>query len=135
MRRLVILLAVGWSSAVLLHLLTAPAYEAITSSAVTTPDGSTGFGSGVVTRATVLEVNGPGALVPLTFPLVVSAIALIAAFIASSRWSSRTAGLAAAVVAVFSLMGAMTIGVYYIPVALLLLLGAVLPQHGCPSRA
>lgn len=135
MRRLVILLAVGWSAAVLLHLSSAPAYESISSRVVATPHEITGLGSDVVTRSTILEANGPGALVALGFPLVVSAIALGAAFIPSSRLSSRIAGLAGAVVAVFSFTGAMTTGVYYIPVALLLLLGAVLPQRHLFSRA
>ena len=135
MRRVAVLLAVGWSLAMLLHLLSAPLYQGITSSATATHGGSGGFGTGGVRHSTILEVNGPGALGALAFPLVVGGIALVAAFTAPSRSSSRIAGLAGGLVALFSFLGAMTIGVYYLPAALLLLLGAVLPERLRPWRA
>jgi hypothetical protein len=75
------------------------------------PDGS------IVKRATLLEVDRAGAIIPVLFPV---GIALIAVF-----FRGRAVRVIAAVLmTAFSFLGGMSIGLYYLPAAILMILAA-----------
>jgi len=64
------------------------------------------------THATLLEVNGPWFIVPVLFPVVVALMALL-----SRRRAVRI--LAAVVIGAFCLI-AMSIGIFYVPAAIVM---------------
>jgi hypothetical protein len=109
-------LAALWASGVALYLLFAPIYA--TSTTIIGPNTSApGVVSTRVTdNATLLEVNGPGILITFAIPIVVALSPL------SVRKHRRRALLAAGVLTLgFCILGALSIGWFYLPTALLLL--------------
>jgi hypothetical protein len=83
---------------------------------------TSGRGGTMTGRSTLLAVNGLSALVPVLFPVVVSAGAVSLTrtrFIRPARW------VAAALLTAFALLGALSIGVFYLPSAIAMWLSAV----------
>ena len=75
--------------------------------------------------ATLLQVNGPDALVPLLLPVIVALVALI---------PKRVMRIVAAVLlAEFALIAGFSIGLFYIPAAFTMLLAAFAPGQTQPS--
>jgi hypothetical protein len=107
--------AAGWAIAAFIALLVLPVYSSIT----TTMNGTAVRGS-----ATLLSVNGPRVLFVLAVPVLASLLAIIPA---PSRVQRVLAIAAAAIASGFVLLGAMTVGVFFLPTALALILAALSP--------
>jgi hypothetical protein len=76
-----------------------------------------GLSDGEPVRATLLEVNGTRALVPIVcFPL-----AALVPVLAGRQWARVGAAI---LIGAFSFLGIMTIGLFYLPAAILLALAA-----------
>lgn len=69
------------------------------------------------TRATLLQVNGPYALIPVMFPVLITLIALLL----RKQWVRIAATI---LISGFALIGAFTIGLFYVPAAILMLLAS-----------
>jgi hypothetical protein len=82
-------------------------------------------------RATLLAVNGAEVLIPLSIPVLAALNALV-------PWPfsyRRPADVVGALVCVgFTVLGAMTIGLYFVPTALALAIIAVWPRTLLPRR-
>jgi hypothetical protein len=108
-----------WSVGLLVAAMTAPAYER-----------ETGTSSGEVVRgsATFLEVNGRWGLVVAAFPLLAT---ILVGWLLRGGRSNRAAVRAGWVVTgaltVISLLAMLTVGVYFLPVALALGISCALP--------
>ena len=76
--------------------------------------------------ATLLEVNGPAVLIPLTIPIALPALALAAT---RSRFRRLAYAIAALLLLVFCLLSGFSIGMYYVPAALAMLISALLPTR------
>lgn len=77
----------------------------------------TGFDGSRTTHATVLQVNGRQSLIPMLFPVIVALAALI--------FPTREVRIFAAVLMCgFTLLGAFTIGLLYLPAAIVMLITA-----------
>lgn len=135
MRRIAVLLALGWSLATFLYLLSAPVYDGVRSTVMVTRDGSTAHVPVVSTGSTMVEVNGPGVLVALALPVGLSLLAVMAAFVTAGRVSSRAVAITGIAAAIFCLVGAMTVGLLYAPAALLLLAGSAMPERQVNAHA
>jgi hypothetical protein len=107
-------------------LLLLPAYEGMVEIS------STGGGSDGVRRqrATLLAVNGPEALIPISIPVLAALNALL-------PWPFRYRRLADVVGALacgaLTLLGAMTIGLFFVPTALALATVAMWPRTPSPA--
>ena len=75
-----------------------------------------GFNDGHPTRATLLQVNGPGALIVL-FPVFVTLMPLLA----RKHWARIGATI---LTGGFAIIGGFTIGLFYLPSALVMLFAA-----------
>jgi hypothetical protein len=76
-----------------------------------------GEGSGGVTHATLLQMNGPWVIFPVMFPVLVAALPVV-----GRRHWLRIA--AAIVIGAFAFISGMSIGLFYFPAAVLMLLAA-----------
>ena len=115
--------AVAWGVVLLVGAATLPAYSG-TSVSVACP-GCPEVRSERTTQ-TLLQVNGPGVLLPVGFPLVVSALVTI------TLWRGRPSKAAAWVLIgllwPFTLAAIFSIGTFLAPATLLLTLAAVLSR-------
>lgn len=104
--------ALAWSAGLVLAALLWPAY----STSATSADGVT------LGRATLVAVNGPRALALMAIPLLMSGVVLWAIRVrrAGARWAGAVAWTAIGVLAIESLVGIMTIGLFILPVPVLL---------------
>ncbi|HEU4642597.1 MAG TPA: hypothetical protein VFS44_09090 [Gemmatimonadaceae bacterium] len=122
--------ALAWAAAVAAYFLLGPAYRWATSaihvSAEQAPTRVEATGT-----ATLLAVNGPRALIALLLPVLLTALPLLARRPATRR---RLAGAAAVLLGVFVLLGAASVGLFYLPAALALVLAAV-ASDGASTRA
>ena len=99
-----------WSAGVLLAALLVPVYNGSTSS----PDGVT------LTRLTLVQDNGVTALLVVLIPVMACAFvawAMIARRRDDARWSTPAAWTAVGVVVVVALLGILSVGAFFIPVA------------------
>ena len=76
-----------------------------------------GFNGSRPTRATLLQVNGPYALIPVMFPVLMTLIALLL----RKQWVRIVATI---LISGFAVIGAFTIGLLYLPAAILMLLAS-----------
>ena len=90
------------------------------------PDGS--GGEVVPLSASLIEVNGWGVLIPLAVPVVLTAIGLWVALTGDGRRASTKVimWVAAILLTVFCGLGLISIGIYYLPTALALLIAAII---------
>ena len=79
-----------------------------------------------VTRPTILQANGWLVLIPLALPVLIAGLAAIL----SARW---TRIVAATLIGLFVFVAAASIGLFYLPASLLLLLAAVGPWSRAPA--
>jgi hypothetical protein len=77
----------------------------------------TGFDGVHTTHATLLQVNGSWAILAVAFPVIIALLPLV-----FRKQAIRI--IATLVVGAFSLIGGFTIGLFYIPSALAMLLAA-----------
>jgi hypothetical protein len=76
-----------------------------------------GFNGSQPTRATLLQVNGPYALIPVMFPVLTTLIALLL----RRQWVRIVATI---LISGFALIAGFTIGLFYLPAAILMLLAS-----------
>jgi hypothetical protein len=80
-----------------------------------------GFSGGRPARATLLEVNGAWAVVPMMFPVLVAALAVAI--------PGRGVRIGAAVVlGIFSFIGGFTVGMFYVPSFFAMVVAAALTR-------
>ena len=106
-------LAAVWSAGVLLVALLVPVYDSSTSSS----DGIT------LIRQTLVQTHGATALVLVIVPLVACAVVARAMFVRrrdDARWSTPAAWVAIGVVATEAILGILSVGAFFIPVAIAL---------------
>ena len=106
-------------------LLVIPSYDGMVSTS------ATGGGEGVVRRqrATLLAVNGVDALIPLSIPVLAAVNALVPWPVKYRRLSDVIGAIACAGL---TILGSMTIGLYFVPTTILLAIIAAWPH---PTRA
>jgi hypothetical protein len=118
--------AVVWSGVLLVSAVTVPAYESETR--------STG-GEVVRDTATLVEVNGPWALVVVAAPLVATAVVAWALWSGGSRHGAVLAAWAAVgLLTALSVLALLSVGMFFLPTALALALACGLGTMG-PSAA
>lgn len=118
--------AVVWSAVLLVSAVTVPAYQSETRST-----------SGEVVRdtATLVEVNGPWALVVVAAPLVATAVVAWALWSGGSRRGAvLTAWAAVGLLTALSVLALLSVGLFFLPTALALALACGLGTMG-PSAA
>lgn len=101
----------------------APAYESYVTTGgvgITAPGGLSG--GAAASRETLLEVQGPGVLVILAVPVVISALPLL---VRSPGARAGVGWLSAFLVTAFALLGGFSIGLLYLPAAAVLWAAAV----------
>ena len=94
-----------------------------------TPIGPDGSGGEVVSvSASMIEINGPGVLIPLLVPVALTAIGLLNVLTWDGRNSRSSILLWVSVVLliVFCVLAMFSIGMFYLPAALTLLVSAVI---------
>ncbi len=74
------------------------------------------------TRATLLQVNGPYALIPVLFPVLTT----LAALLLRKQWVRIVATI---LISGFVLIGGFTIGLFYLPSAILMWLASCVPDR------
>lgn len=121
MRRIPQLLALVWCVGISFYLLQVPMYSSMSTSHTVSMHGSGLSSAPANSQTTLLDVNGPGVLRSLAIPALLALLALLA----PPQICSRVAGTAAVLVGLYSVLGAMTVGLYYAPAALLLLVAAL----------
>jgi hypothetical protein len=84
----------------------------------------------------IIEVNGPVVLIPLFVPVALTGLALLAVWVwnASPIVKRLSLWALAAVCLVFCVLGALSIGVFYLPAALALLITAIVGTFQPPTR-
>lgn len=111
--------AFAWALALIAAAVLAPVY--------------TGAGPGGTSSSTLVQENGPRVLLVIVVPAVLTAVAWAALHRRCSKGSRRAARLAWAIVsalAALAILGAATIGLFVLPVALLLAAAAVIAPDG-----
>jgi hypothetical protein len=111
--------AFAWALALVAAALLAPVY--------------TGAGPGGTTSSTLVQENGPRVLLVMVVPAVLSAIAWAALHRRCSKGSRRAARLAWAIVsalAAIAVLGVASIGLFVLPVAILLAAAVVITPDG-----
>ena len=112
------LIAALWATAVALFFLFGPVYETSTSEySVTVSSGQVATSPERAGHATGLQANGPQIAFVLVIPIVLALLPL--AFRNHQRASFLGAG---ALTLAFCVVGAMSVGMFYLPTALLLVL-------------
>ena len=86
--------------------------------------------------ASLIEVNGPVVLIPLFVPVALTGLALLAVWVwnASPIVKRLSLWALAAVCLVFCVLGALSIGVFYLPAALALIITAIVGTFQPPTR-
>lgn len=111
-----------------------PVYRGVSSSVSERPGGFS-IESERFTE-TFLDVNGLSALQLLVAPVVLTA--LVVAIVLTSRIRATTRKVSLWIAAVlllgFSAVGAASIGVFYVPAAVALVVAAVMGSRGAPNR-
>jgi hypothetical protein len=111
------LIAALWATGVALFFLFGPVYGTSSSEYSLTQAGSQVVNPEVKGHATGLEVNGPQILFVLIIPIILALLPL------ASRQHRRASFIVAgALTLAFCVVGAMSVGMFYLPSALLLLL-------------
>jgi hypothetical protein len=123
-RRALVLATLLAGSASLL-LLWLPVYGTATGSVSPGPDG-TQVSTGTASSATLLEVNGPGIGVVLLVPLLLTGGPLV---VPGRRGSAVATGLSALALTALVILTGFSIGLFYLPSALALLIGAGLAMR------
>ena len=129
--RLALVGAAVWSVGLLVVANVVPLYAGTTTTSTTATDGGPVDVTTERVSATLVEINGPGALAILAVPLVVTVL------VALLLWRTRVprpavvaAWLLAALLGVFSVLGMMTIGVLVLPVTAAVVLACAARSTG-----
>ena len=122
-------IAALWAAGVALFLLFAPTYETAVSTYGPNTPASEVARTEVRSHATALEVNGPQIAFTLSIPILVALLPLL------FRKHRRAALLGAgALTLCFCILGALSVGIFYLPTALLLVVaGAITAPASAPA--
>lgn len=127
MQRLARWFALAWAVGAWLLIPRLPGYSGVRTTIA--GDGTRAVAAG---RATFAEVNGPEIYLTLAVPVLAALLALL-----PWPWRIRHAAqvAAAAVAVAYVLLGLMTVGVVYLPVALALIVAAQRPEPASRATA
>lgn len=120
-KRIVQLLAAVLAATATAWLLVAPVYAGLSEDSM---------GNRSETRATLLEVNGPQVLVVLAIPVVLACLPLLA----TGRAWQPVSILATVTLGVVVALGILSIGIFYAPAAMALLVACFLKPRRRPAR-
>lgn len=121
--RTLVFVALAWALGVTVYLVRAPAYEGVEAFR----DAGMAVEQAKVVRRTLLEVDGPGVLVPLLIPVILSALPLVRLASASRRC---LAVISAVLLLGFVVVGVLSVGLFYAPSAMAMLVAAALSIVG-----
>lgn len=121
--RTLVCAALGWAVGVAISLVLVPIYEG----AASAPEAGTNAERITTTPRTLLDVNGIGVLAPLLVPVVLTVLPLLRARSATRR---RLKMVSAVLLLVFVVGGALSIGLFYAPSAMAMLIAAALAAVG-----
>jgi hypothetical protein len=121
--RALVVAALTWAVGVTIYLALVPTYEGVES----LQEFSTTAERTTAAHRTLLEVNGPGVLVPMLIPVVLTALPLLR-FVSATR--RRLEVISAMLLLVFVVVGALSIGLLYAPSAMAMLIAAALAKAG-----
>jgi len=110
-------LALGSALLATTFYLVVPTYTSVTFSEVS-PGVPEGVPTAVETHQTLVQVNGPSALLPLAVPALMAALPVV---FAARRWSGAITSAMAMLLSAFVLITGFSIGIAYFPSAMLLL--------------
>jgi hypothetical protein len=80
-----------------------------------------GLDGSITKRATLVEVNGAWSFLPVSLPVIIAIAAVV--------FANRAVRIVAAVLmSAFALLGGMTIGLYYLPAAIVMVVAACVPE-------
>jgi hypothetical protein len=123
-------MAAVWAAGVALYLLLAPTYESSTSIYTTEIPPSEVARTEIRGHATALQVNGPQIVLVLSIPVLLALLPF------AFRKHRRAALLGAGVLTLcFCILGALSVGTFYLPTALLLLLAGAMTRAEPARRA
>jgi hypothetical protein len=122
-RRILWWLAPAWAAAASAYLLLGPTITSVSSSVTLGPDGATSRSAALHTSTSLLAAQGASAVLPLLIPVLLAALPLLG----RSSTARRVLGvIAALLLAVFCVLGILSIGLFYVPsVAVLLVVLAL----------
>ena len=120
-------IAAIWAAGAYVVLLLVPAYRYVSDTAGT--DGSRTVESG---SRTLAEVVGPRIYIVLAIPLLAALLTVFPWPFGFRRIADR---IGATIAAVFAVLGAFTLGMFFLPTAFLLLAAAVMPATPPPSAS
>jgi len=128
-----LIVAVAWSLVLVVGAFTVPLYRGVQAGGTLAPDGSTGSFGQVVT-ATLVDVNGPRALIVVGIPLVVSLVVTALLWRSPAPTAARVvAWILTAAVGLVAMAGMLTIGIYLVPTVGALLLACLTQVNGAAS--
>lgn len=116
--RILLAVAAAWAAGLLVAALAVPFYAGQATSATRSPGGALTTET-AASHATLLAVDGPGVLLPLSGPLV--AVALVSVALSRRRRAGRAGPGPVATTVVVALLaltalGMLTVGVFFLPV-------------------
>jgi len=122
-RRILWWLAPAWAVAASAYLLLGPTITSVSSSVTLGPDGATSRGEVLRTSTSLLAAQGAAAVLPVLIPVLLAALPLLAR---SSKVRRVLGVIAALLLAVFCVVGMLSIGLFYVPSVAVLLIVLVL---------
>ncbi len=123
MARPILMVAFAWVCTVSAYLAFAPTYASV-SSLVTVGTGAGAPPTRTMEAQSLWQLQGPGVLVALGVPVLL----VLAPLLVTRRWRSIASGAATVLLGIIILLTAASVGLFYAPAALLLLLAALLPE-------
>ncbi len=118
-RRILWWLAPAWAAGASAYLLLGPTITRVSSSVTLRPDGVTSRSETLHTSTSLLAAQGASAVFPVLIPVLIAALPLLAR---SSKARCVLGGIAALLLAVFCVLGMLSIGLFYVPSVAVLLL-------------
>jgi hypothetical protein len=115
--------AIAWSILIGIFVMFGPVYVVASASYGVDQPGSSGV-QPIERHATGFQVNGYGGMVPIVFPIVLAVAPLFAG--KSRRVVQLVTGT---LLLLFCVLAALSIGAFYLPAAILTLLGAILSRE------
>ena len=124
-RRILWWVAPAWAAATSAYLLLGPTVSSVSSSVTLGADGATSRSAALHTSTSLLAAQGASAVFPVLAPVLLAALPLLAR---NSKARCILGVIAALLLAVFCLLGMLSIGLFYVPSVVVLLVVLVLER-------
>jgi len=122
-RRILWWLAPAWAAAASAYLLLGPTITSVSSSVTLGQDGATSRSAALHTSTSLLAAQGVSAVFPVLIPVLLAALPLLAR---SSKVRRVLGVIAVLLLAVFCVLGMLSIGLFYVPSVAVLIVVLVL---------